>query len=151
MSVTESDATFEAYSHRVSARFGSRVQIAVGNNTVSITGPRLSPSVNRSWIAVQAVLLTLIVLALLGTLIFWDWRGLIVALFLLLTHLAVGGSGAGCLWQMANLTAFIEGATGETVSFPLDSVRRIKVGSGWARRGHVAAHIALRCRHQQPC
>jgi hypothetical protein len=135
MSVDEKDASFEAYSYRVSARFGSRVQIVVGNNTVTISGPRLSPSVYRLWIAVQAVLLTLVVLALLGTLIFWDWRGLMVALLLLLAHLAVSGFGAGCLWEMANLTAFIERMPGETVAFPLDTVKRIKVGSGWARRG----------------
>ena len=57
MRVMESDATFEAYSYRVSARVGSRVQILVGSDTVTITGPRLSSSVYRPWIAAKAVLL----------------------------------------------------------------------------------------------
>ena len=133
--MVEKDTAFEAYSYRVSARFGSRVQIVVGNDTVTIIGPRLSQSVYRSWITIQAVLLTLVLLALLGTLIFWDWRGLLVALLLLLTHLAASGFGAGCLWEMANLIAFIEETQGETVTFPLNTVRRIRVGRGWARRG----------------
>ena len=75
MSVAEQDAAFEAYSYRVSARFGSRVQIVVGDSTVTITGPRLSPAICSLWIVVQAVLLALVLLALLGTLIFWNWRG----------------------------------------------------------------------------
>ena len=133
--MTEKDATFEAYSYRVSARFGSRVRIAIGNNTVTITGPRLSPLVYRLWITVQAVLLTLVLLALLGTLVFWDWRGLPVALLLLLAHLAASGFGAGCLWEMANLTAFIEATRGTTITFPLSRVKRIKIGRGWARKG----------------
>jgi hypothetical protein len=36
---------------------------------------------------------------------------------------------------MANLTAFIEGSRGETVTFLLHTVKRIKIGSGWARKG----------------
>jgi len=133
--VTEQDSTFEAYSYRVSARFGSRVEIAAGDDTVTITGPRLSHTVYRLWIGVQAVLLTLVFLALLAALIFWDWRGLLAAFLLLLMHLAASGFGAGCLWELANLTSFIEGTRGEAVAFPLDSVKRIEVGSGWARKG----------------
>jgi hypothetical protein len=133
--MAEQDAAFEAYSYRVSARSGSRVQIVVSNDPVTVSGPRLSPTVYRLWIAVQAVLLTLVLLALLGALIFWDWRGLLVALLLLLAHLAVSGLGAGCLWELANLTAFIQGTKGKTVVFPLDTTKRIRIGSGWARRG----------------
>ena len=133
--MAEQHAIFEAYSFRVSARFGSRVQILVSKDTVTISGPRLSPSAYTLWVAVQAVLLVLVILALLGTLVFRDWRGLIVTLLLLLAHLAASGFGAGCLWELANLTAFINGTSGETVTFPLASVKQIKVGAGWARRG----------------
>jgi hypothetical protein len=59
MSVPKNDTTFEANSYRVRARFGSRVQIVVGNDAFTITRPRLSSAANRLWIAVQAVLLTL--------------------------------------------------------------------------------------------
>ena len=133
--MTEQGATFETYSYRVSARFGSRVQIVVRDDTVTVTGPRLSLTAYRLWIAVQAMILALVLLALLAALIFWDWHGLLAALLLLLMHLAASGFGAGCLWELANLTAFIEGARGETVAFPVGTVKRIKVGSGWARKG----------------
>jgi hypothetical protein len=133
--VTEQGTAFEAYSYRVSARFGSRVRIAAGDDTVTITGPRLSLTVYRLWIGVQAVLLALVFLAILGALICWDWRGLLAALVLLLMHLAASGFGAGCLWELANLTSFIECARGETVAFPLGTVKRVKIGSGWARKG----------------
>ena len=133
--MTEQDTAFEAYSYRVSARFGGRVRIAAADDTATITGPRLSLTAYRLWIGVQAVLLILVFLALLAALIFWDWRGLLAAFLLLLVHLAASGFGAGCLWEFANLTAFIEGTRGETVAFPLGTVKRIKIGSGWARKG----------------
>lgn len=131
----EQAAMFEAYSYRVSARFGSRVQVEVGHASVSITGPRLGLTVYRLWIGVQIVLLTSAVVALLLAIVLWDWRGLAAAVFLLLLHLAAGGFGAGCLWEVANLTAFGLGARGDTVVFPLHAVRRVMVGRGWARRG----------------
>lgn len=133
--MTEQAAAFEAYSYRVSARFGSRVQVAVGDNTVTVTGPRLGLTVYRLWIAVQIALLTAVFLAVLGALLVWGWRGFLAAFLLLLAHLAAGGFGAGCLWEAANLNAFAQGTRAETVTFPLDSVKRIKIGKGWARKG----------------
>lgn len=126
---------FEAYSYRVSARFGSRVQVEIADADVTIAGPRLSRLVYRLWISGQAVLLTSASLAVLLAIILWDWRGLLAALLLLLLHLAAGGFGAGCLWEAANLTAFSQDSRGETVTFPLDAVKRVQVGNGWARRG----------------
>jgi hypothetical protein len=133
--MTERFSPFEAYSYRVSARFGSRVRLSIADGSVTITGPRVSLIVYRSWIAAQAVLLASAFVALVVALILWDWRGLVAALFLLLLHLAVSGFGAGCLWELANLIAFLEGTSGETASFPLDTVNRVRVGKGWARRG----------------
>jgi hypothetical protein len=133
--MTEQVSSFEAYSYRVSARFGSRVRLSVADGSVTITGPRLGLVVYRAWIAVQAVLLALACVALLLALILWDWRVLVAALLLLLLHLAVSGFGAGCLWELANLTAFLEGTTGKAATFPLDTVNRVRIGRGWARKG----------------
>lgn len=133
--MTEQHPSFEAYSYRVSARFGSRVRLSIADGLVTITGPRLSLVVYRSWIAVQAVLLATAGAALVVALILWDWRVFVAALLLLLSHLAVSGFGAGCLWELANLTAFLEGTTGKAVAFPLDTVNRVRVGKGWARKG----------------
>jgi hypothetical protein len=135
MTMTEQATTFEAYSYRVSARFGSRVQVAVGDHTITVAGPRLGLTVYRLWIAAQIALLTSVFLAVLGALLVWGWRGFLAAFLLLLAHLAAGGFGAGCLWETANLNAFAQGTRGETVTFPLDTVKRIKIGKGWARKG----------------
>lgn len=133
--MSEQIVTFEAYSYRVSARFGSRCRVTVGEGMVSVTGPRLGLGVYRLWVAAQAVLLVLMVLALASALIFWNGWMLLGALVLLLCHLAVSGFGAGCLWEMQNLIAFLEGSSGETVEFPAGEVQDVRVGAGWARRG----------------
>ncbi len=118
----------EAYAYRVSARFGSRVQVSVSNGQFTITGPRVVLAMYRTWIAVQAVLLVV-------ALPTWHWAYLVAAVGALLAHRAVGGFGAGCLWEMASLRAFIEGARGDTVSFPVSEVRDVRIGTGWAWRG----------------
>lgn len=127
--------TFEAYSYRVSARFGSRCQVTVGEGMVSITGPRLGLGIYRLWVTTQAVLLTLVVFALALAIILWNGWMLLGALALLLCHLAVSGFGAGCLWEMQDLTAFLKGSRGETVEFPVGEVQDVRIGAGWARRG----------------
>ena len=65
----------------------------------------------------------------------WDWRYLVLALALAVAHWGVGSFGAGCLWELANLTAFAEGKAGETTSFPVSTVKRVMIGRGWARNG----------------
>jgi len=42
--------TFEGYSYRTSARFGSRVQVSVEDGTASVTGPRVGVLAYRLWI-----------------------------------------------------------------------------------------------------
>lgn len=133
--MTNTQTSLEAYSYRVSARFGSRVQVTVTDGMVSVTGPRLGLGLYRLWVGVQAVLLTLTILLVVMAAILWDWRYLAGAVVLLLAHLAAGGLGAGCLWELASLTAFIQGTKGETATFPLASVKRVKIGRGWARKG----------------
>lgn len=126
---------YEAYAYRTSARFGSRVALSLTENLVLITGPRLSRPVYQAWIGVQVLCALLGTGALLASLLAWDWRLLVAAPVLFGFHLAVGGFGAGCLWELNNLIAFTGGSKGETVSFPPAAVRDIRVGAGWARRG----------------
>jgi hypothetical protein len=42
-----------------------------------------------------------------------DQRYVFLALALLGAHWAIGGAGAGCLWELANLIAFMAGVQGE--------------------------------------
>ena len=127
--------TFEAYSYRTSSRFGSRVKISVDNETVTIIGPRVGSFIYGIWIKLQIVLFWSIIPVLLVAAVLWDWRFLVLALILAFTHWFVGGAGAGCLWEMANLTAFTVGVFVKTISFPLSEVKDIRVGRGWARKG----------------
>ena len=126
--------SFEGYSYRTSSRFGSRVKVSVDGRRVSVTGPRVGVLMYRLWIAIQVVLLALVVAALLAA-VLWDWRYLVLGLALAVAHLAVGGFGAGCLWEGANLAAFAAGTMGQTTSFPVSAVKRVKIGHGWARNG----------------
>jgi hypothetical protein len=60
---------------------------------------------------------------------------LFATVVLLAAHAAVSGFGAGCLWELMNLIAVGEGTPGDTSTFPLSAVKRVKIGRGWARRG----------------
>lgn len=125
----------ETYSYRTSSRFGSRVRITVEGQVVTITGPRLSLAVYRLWIAAQAVVLALVVPSLLLAVARLDWRLALLTLGLLGLHFAVGGVGAGCLWELQNVTDFVGGRRGQTVTFSLNTIQDVRVGEGWARRG----------------
>lgn len=133
--MAEKTASFEGYSYRTSARFGSRVWVTVNGGEVTVTGPRVPVPLYRLWVGVQAVLLALVAAALAGAVIRWDWRYLVAALAFLAAHAAAGGFGAGCLWEMMNLIAFGAGTRGDTMVFPLSAVKRVMIGRGWARHG----------------
>jgi hypothetical protein len=133
--MSEREKVFEAYSYRTSARFGSRVRVSVDGGMVTVTGPRVGASIYRLWIVAQLILFWLIVPALLAAVVHWDWRYLVLALVLAVTHWALGTFGAVSFWELANLTAFTEGTMGTTVEFPVSAVKRVKIGRGWARNG----------------
>ncbi len=129
------ETTFEGYSYRTSSRFGGRSKISVDGAAVTITGPRIGAFLYRLWIAVQAIVLWAIVPALLAAMILRDTQYLVLALALVLVHWAVGTFGAVCFWELANVMAFSEGTMGETITFPLSAVKRVKIGGDWARNG----------------
>jgi hypothetical protein len=133
--MTQNKTEFEAYSYRTSSRFGSRVQVSLDDTAVTVTGPRLAVPIYRLWIAAQVVLFWMIVPTLLAAVIFSDWRFTVLALGLAITHWAVGSFGAGCLWELVNLSAFVEGTIGQTALFSAHTVKRVKVGPDWARNG----------------
>ncbi len=61
--------------------------------------------------------------------------GYTMLLVLAVAHWAVGTFGAVCFWELANVMAFSEGTMGETITFPLNAVKRVKIGGDWARNG----------------
>jgi hypothetical protein len=133
--VASQQRQFEAYSYRTSSRFGSRVRVSVGSKMVSVTGPRVWPGLYRLWIAAQVVLLALVVAVLVVAVVARDWRYVGVGVAAALAHWVVSGCGAGCLWEMMNLAAFVAGTPGETTTFPPSAVSDVRIGPGWARNG----------------
>jgi len=133
--MTLNKTKFEAYSYRTSSRFGSRVQVSLDDTAVTVIGPRLAVPIYRLWIAAQVVLFWMIVPALLAAVIFSNWRFTVLALGLGIAHWAVGSFGAGCLWELVNLTAFVEGTPGQIALFSAHTVKRVRIGPDWARNG----------------
>ena len=129
------ETTFEGYSYRTSSRFGSRVKVAVADGMVTVTGPRVGVFLYRLWIAAQVIILWSIVPALLAAVILREPRYLALALMLAVAHWAVGTFGAVCFWELANVMAFSAGTMGETMTFSVSAVKRVRIGGDWARNG----------------
>jgi hypothetical protein len=101
---------------------------------VTVTGPRVGVTIYRLWIALQAILLTLTVPLLIVAIILWDWRYLVTALALLFLYWVISAVGAVALWEFQNFMSF-ERESSQSTSFPISSVKRVKIGPGWARNG----------------
>jgi len=111
------------------------VTIAIEGEQVSVTGTQVGRGTYRLWIALQAACLTLVLPAIIAAILLGDWRLALVAIALLFAHGAIGGIGAGCLWELQNLIDFGEGSPGRRVSFSKAEVKDIRIGPGWARKG----------------
>jgi hypothetical protein len=129
----ERKTSLKGYGYRTSSRFGSWTKITVEGDTVSVTGPRVGALPYRLWIASQLFILALIIPVVLLALVVRDWRYLLLVPGLLILHWFVGVAGAAGLWEMANMTAI--GPGHPTHSFAVSSVKRVKIGPGWARKG----------------
>jgi hypothetical protein len=125
--------SFEGYGYRTSSRFGSWTRITVEGDTVSVTGPRVGVLPYRLWIVAQLLVLALAVPVVLVAVVAGDWRYLLLVPGLLVLHWCAGVAGAAGLWEMANLAAI--GAGHPVHHFPVTSVKRVKIGVGWARNG----------------
>ena len=128
------NASFEVFGFRTSSRFASHLKVSVGDQTVSVTGPRVGVAVYRLWIALQAVLLSLTVPILIIAVVLWDWRYLVTALALLFIYWVISAVGAVALWEFQNFMSF-DRVGYQSTSFQLNSVKNVKVGRGWARNG----------------
>lgn len=131
--MTERHRSFDGYGYRTSSRFGSWTRITVDGETVSISGARVGVLPYRLWLASQLLVLALVVPAVLASVVVRDWRYLLLVPALLVLHWYVGVMGAAGLWELANMTAI--GSGHPTHTFPVGSVRRVKIGPGWARKG----------------
>ena len=125
----------EGYAYRTSSRFGSRVWLTITPDQVTVVGPRISKPIYRIWIGIQLFFLAAIFGFILTAIILLDARWLWLAALALGFHGCAGGFGAGCLWEMASLISFGADKRGESITFPLSSVRGVSIGPAWGRRG----------------
>lgn len=131
--MTKRQTSLEGYGYRTSSRFGSWTKISLEGDTVSVTGPRAGVLLYRLWLASQLLILALVIPAALVAIVARDWRYLLLVPVLLVLHWFVGVMGAAGLWEMANMMAI--GSGHPTHSFSLNSIKRVKIGPGWARKG----------------
>jgi hypothetical protein len=131
--MTERRKGFDGYGYRTSSRFGSWTRIRVDGEKVSISGPRVRVLPYRLWLVSQLLVLALVVPAVLISVVVGDLQYLLLVPVLLVLHWYVGVMGAAGLWELANMTAI--GSGHPTHTFPVSSVKRVKIGAGWARNG----------------
>ncbi|HEY94483.1 MAG TPA: hypothetical protein G4O15_06045 [Dehalococcoidia bacterium] len=125
---------FEVFGYRTSSRFASRLIVSIDDQMVSVTGPRVGVTIYRLWIALQAILLALTVPALITSIVLWDWKFLVAAAATLFLYWVISSVGAVALWEYQTLMSFDRGGY-QSTSFPITSVKRVKIGHGWARNG----------------
>jgi hypothetical protein len=126
---------FEGYHYRTSSRFGSRVRIKIGDDNISITGPRIGPAIYRTWILTQSILLFLIIPAIIFPLALGKPVYLLLIIGILFLHYAISGTGAIILWEGANVMAFTDGKAGDTEIVRMVDIKDIRMGKGWERKG----------------
>jgi hypothetical protein len=130
----EVNTTFDVFGYRTSSRFASHLKIKIADQMVSVTGPRVSVTVYRHWIALQAIFFALTVPLLIVTIILWDWRFLVAAIMSLFLYWVISSVGAVALWEYQTLMSFNRGSY-QSISFPIITVKRVRIGRGWARNG----------------
>ena len=131
----QKESKFEGYHYRTSSRFGSRVEISINKESVSIIGPRIGVGIYKTWILIQTVLLFLIIPAIIFPIIFGAPIYLLVILALLFLHYAISGTGAIILWEGANVFAFGKNQKGDNETFKIADIKDIRIGKGWERNG----------------
>jgi len=128
------NTSFEVFGFRTSSRFASHLKVSVDDQIVTVTGPRVPVTIYRLWMTLQAVLLALTVPVLIVAIVLWDWRYLVTALAVLFLYWVISAVGAVALWEYQNFMSFDRGGY-QTTSFPVNTVKRVKIGRGWARNG----------------
>jgi len=133
--VSEKQSVFEGYHYRTSSRFGSRVKLIISENELSVTGPRIGPVIYKTWILTQSVLLFLMIPGVILPLVLGRPVYLLSVIGILFLHYAISGTGAIILWEGANVTAFTNNRMGDTETIRIDSIKDIRTGKGWERKG----------------
>lgn len=124
-----------AYHYRLTGRFGFYVKVHVAGGELSISGARLSPGAYAFFIGGSVLLMLLSAVALLAAALWLDWRYLLVALGLFLGYYLFSLICAAGLYSLPDSGAMAEPGTLDKVTFPLASVRDVRVGPGWDRQG----------------
>ena len=125
---------FEVFGYRTSSRFASHLKVSIDDQIVTVTGPRVGVTIYRWWIALQAIFLALTAPALIIAIVLWEWRFLVAAVVMLFLYWVISSVGAVALWEYQTLMSFQRGSY-QSTSFPISSIKRVKIGRGWARNG----------------
>jgi len=131
--VPEGAFVFDGWSYRVGARFAGRVRIAVYEDRVAVSGPRVPRPLYEAWMWVQGLLLALVAPALVAAVVALDWRWLVAAFVLLIVSFGISFGGAG-LWPGFGEILHEKGHF-NALEFPRSSVGEVDIGKGWAKGG----------------
>lgn len=129
--MADGENSFEVYGYRTSSRFGSRLKISVKNGMVTVTGPRVPVTIYRLWITIQLIFLASVLPMLIVAVVLWNWIYLVIALALFITYYTFSSVGAVALWEYQTSLAPERGF--QTASFPVSTIKRVKIGRGWSR------------------
>lgn len=126
------------YAYRTSCRFADYIRLHIADGTVEVTGPRVPVPLYWFFIGSQLVAYGLIPASLLAAVLFGRGRFVLIALGLVLVHWIFSSVGAGLYPQLGAMQAIQEPGGYSRVSYPLASVRDVRIGKGWSRRGLAA-------------
>lgn len=124
-----------AYHYRVTSRFGYYVKLHADAGQVSVSGPRLGTGPYAFFIGGTVLLMLLAAVALIAAVLWWDWRYLLVTLGVVVAYYLFSLICAAGLYSLPDSGAMASPGTWDKVTFPVSSVRDVKVGSGWDRQG----------------
>jgi hypothetical protein len=124
-----------AYHYRLTSRFGFYVKVHVGEGEVSISGARLAPGAYAFFIGGSVLLMLASGVALLAAALWLDWRYLLAAFGLFFGYYLFSMLCAAGLYSLPDSGAMASPGTHDKVTFPVSSVRDVKVGPGWDRQG----------------
>ena len=130
----EGERVFDGFSYRMTARYAGRVRVVVGEDGVTVAGPRAPRGLYVVWIWLQGLSLALVPPALALAAVKLDWRALLLALGIMLASTLVMAIGAG-VWPGMGETVFVGEGRFDATEIPLDSVRNATLGTDWARDG----------------
>jgi hypothetical protein len=128
------ERVFDCFSYRVTARYAGRARVVVRPESVTVAGPRAPRALYVLWVWLQGLTLALVPPALVLAVIALDWRWLVAAVGTFIVSSIVMAVGAG-VWPGMGETIFVAEQRFDATEVPLDAVRRVTLGTDWARDG----------------